>query len=531
MTSYGTPGYTGDPLEAQAQTAGAQAGAQAGAKAGREAGADVSDDADDGNVPPAQPFMQPNPASAYTQAGDPSTFGGGYAGMVPSDPEDQRRQDAQQDREQDAELEQQAQAQPQTQQQAPPQARQPQAQPQPYRGPMAPAMMPKIMRDFAAAAMGRPISVGQLAGDLARMGGAPGGRYQRIASAGPYAGRPVSQVPWAPGYGPTTGRYTAPPGTRLPGANAAPVAPPKPQVGSFGPANPNAPAAEPDTARGRAQIAANRAAGFGEASAQLATNEVAVPSWSRAGQMGVPMRPSQPSVDRTKFANASDETLYTMAWMVNGEVGKDAPLRARIVQAETAANRALYRNQSLDQVLLDNRSPLGYYDGRSNTPTYRQSVRPTAEEFAAFKRDVWGPVSRGSNLSDIGWGPMTGNASGGVARNQFARGTLGYKLNGGDTYFREGPFKQRLPVAPARPAPVRQVAPQVLARAGSPGQGAAISPFVRDPEPDDPRSMDWQNWYLRQPGILPPPSRFDDPYRRPGGPPPNPNWPDLSNVS
>src|SRR5262249_57192163 len=46
----------------------------------------------------------------------------------------------------------------------------------------------------------------------------------------------------------------------------------------------------------------------------------------------------------------------------------------------------------------------------------------------------------GSNLSDVGYGPMTGNASANVAAHQFAKGDPGYQLQAGDAYFREGPF-------------------------------------------------------------------------------------------
>ena len=46
-------------------------------------------------------------------------------------------------------------------------------------------------------------------------------------------------------------------------------------------------------------------------------------------------------------------------------------------------------------------------------------------------------VLRGSNLSDVGYGPMTGNASADVAAHQFAKGDRGYRLQAGDAYFRE----------------------------------------------------------------------------------------------
>jgi len=54
-------------------------------------------------------------------------------------------------------------------------------------------------------------------------------------------------------------------------------------------------------------------------------------------------------------------------------------------------------------------------------------------------------VLRGSNLSDVGYGPMTGNASTDVAAHQFAKGDPGYRLQAGDAYFREGPFINDFP--------------------------------------------------------------------------------------
>ena len=150
--------------------------------------------------------------------------------------------------------------------------------------------------------------------------------------------------------------------------------------------------------------------------------------------------------------------MFQAAWMVNGEVGSGASTRQKIVQLETAFNRAQNRGHSLAQALWPTGSghrnshgaDLGYYDGKSRFGTYRMSARPTPEQMATFKRDVWDPVMKGSNLSDVGWGPMTGNASAGVARNQFAKGTQGHTMATGESYFREGPFRNRLPAIGAQ---------------------------------------------------------------------------------
>jgi hypothetical protein len=166
--------------------------------------------------------------------------------------------------------------------------------------------------------------------------------------------------------------------------------------------------------------------------------------------------PTQPNVDRSSFNReiAADRPSYPgasslmeqAAWMVNGEVGSKAPVAAQRVQLETAFNRAQYRNQSLGHALLSvGQSRHGYYARQ----TYKPSARPSPQQLMRFKTQVWDPVVGGSNLSDVGWGPMTGNASAGVAANQFRRGTLGYKMRGGDTYFREL-------VRPGQGLPMRQ---------------------------------------------------------------------------
>lgn len=187
----------------------------------------------------------------------------------------------------------------------------------------------------------------------------------------------------------------------------------------------------------------------------LGQNEIQYASRGATG------RPSQPSVDRRAFqSQVNDQTAYQLAWMINGEVGRQAPLRAKIVQGETAFNRAQMRNQPLTHVLMPSRrrGDAGYYDGRSaNGGTYRESARPSAADVKMMKEQILPAIMGGSNLSDVGFGPMTGNASAGVAMHQFQRGTQGYKMRGGDTYFREGPF---------RPLPSLPTQDPALAQAG-----------------------------------------------------------------
>jgi hypothetical protein len=186
------------------------------------------------------------------------------------------------------------------------------------------------------------------------------------------------------------------------------------------------------------------------------------------------MQPTQPNVDRSSFqtelmqnrgsiADSSGRQISMieqMAWMVNGEIGLDKPVWAQQVQLETAFNRAQYRGDSLGQALLPRRNPNhddgGYYDGISPHPTYAERNRPSPEQVMRFYQAVLEPVLRGSNVSDVGYGPMTGNASGPLAIKQL-RNLEGYKLNGADTYLREGPFRRSLPTirppAPRPPAP------------------------------------------------------------------------------
>jgi hypothetical protein len=151
-------------------------------------------------------------------------------------------------------------------------------------------------------------------------------------------------------------------------------------------------------------------------------------------------------IDRSQFRSeiADDPQLVVkMSHMVFGEVGRHAPLPVKIIQLETAFNRAQARGQTLAHVLLSIQdSPA---DGYYAINTYCTAAAPTPEEVEAFKGSVLAAVLHGSNLSDIGYGPMTGNASADVATHQFGRGDPGYQLQSGDAYFREGPFVNDFP--------------------------------------------------------------------------------------
>ncbi len=151
-------------------------------------------------------------------------------------------------------------------------------------------------------------------------------------------------------------------------------------------------------------------------------------------------------IDRSQFRPeiaSHPELVVKMTHMVFGEVGQDAPLPVKIIQLETAFNRAQARGQTLAHVLLSiKESPS---DGYYAIDTYCAAAEPTPEEVETFKKTVLTAVLHGSNLSDVGYGPMTGNASAGVAAHQFAKRDPGYQLQAGDAYFREGPFINDFP--------------------------------------------------------------------------------------
>ena len=117
-------------------------------------------------------------------------------------------------------------------------------------------------------------------------------------------------------------------------------------------------------------------------------------------------------IDRSPFRPeiaSHPELVVRMTHMVFGEVGRHAPLPVKIIQLETAFNRAQARGQTLAHVLLSvKESPS---DGYYAVDTYCAAAEPTPEEVETFKKTVLTTVLHGSNLSDVGYGPMTGNAS------------------------------------------------------------------------------------------------------------------------
>jgi hypothetical protein len=142
-------------------------------------------------------------------------------------------------------------------------------------------------------------------------------------------------------------------------------------------------------------------------------------------------------IDRRQFLaeiQKNPALVSKMAWMVRGEVGNGASQPAKMAMLETAFNRAQARGHSLSKALLSvGESKRGYYARQ----TYGGKP-PTAAEVADFKKNILAPVLAGSDVtSQGGHGPMTGNASGGVARDQLKKGTPGFgmKIEGGQTEY------------------------------------------------------------------------------------------------
>lgn len=128
-------------------------------------------------------------------------------------------------------------------------------------------------------------------------------------------------------------------------------------------------------------------------------------------------------IDRSRIAAElaqNPDLIYTAAWMVQGETGginvnNPAELSKQLVQLESAMNRALIRDHSLEQALWSiGESSRGYYA----RGTYREGARPNEEQMAVFKKYLLGPALAGSDESTKVLGfPATGNASANIAYN------------------------------------------------------------------------------------------------------------------
>jgi hypothetical protein len=153
-------------------------------------------------------------------------------------------------------------------------------------------------------------------------------------------------------------------------------------------------------------------------------------------------------IDRRQFLDELKDPAIVkkLADMVKGEVGWSAPHDTKIVQLETAFNRAMARGHSLAQALLSTSEDRirGYYQGGPNG-TYSRPV--TTAEFEDFKKNLLPEVLAGSNKSEeLLHFVATGNASPPTSTEQFRRGTQGGDLPTAvpghpESYFHEPPFR------------------------------------------------------------------------------------------
>jgi hypothetical protein len=153
-------------------------------------------------------------------------------------------------------------------------------------------------------------------------------------------------------------------------------------------------------------------------------------------------------IDRRQFLDElkNPAIVRKLADMAKGEVGWSAPHDTKIVQLETAFNRAMARGHSLAQALLSTSedSVRGYYQGGPNG-TYSRPV--TDAEFDDFKKNFLPELLAGSSKSEALLGFVaTGNASPPTSTEQFRRGTQGGNLPTAmpghpESYFHEPPFR------------------------------------------------------------------------------------------
>jgi hypothetical protein len=153
-------------------------------------------------------------------------------------------------------------------------------------------------------------------------------------------------------------------------------------------------------------------------------------------------------IDRRQFLDELKDPAIVrkLADMVKGEVGWSAPHDTKVVQLETAFNRAMARGHSLAQALLSTSEDRvrGYYQGGPNG-TYSRPV--TAAEFEDFKNNFLPELVAGSNRSEaLLHFIATGNASPPTSTEQFSRGTQGGDLPTAvpghpESYFHEPPFR------------------------------------------------------------------------------------------
>jgi hypothetical protein len=137
--------------------------------------------------------------------------------------------------------------------------------------------------------------------------------------------------------------------------------------------------------------------------------------------------------------------MRRIAVIVNGEVGSNAPLETKILNAETIFNRAASRGQSLEQVTKQytGKGSDGYYP--STTFSNGERIISRGNTLPQFYEQVLKPVVNGSDISTSKLGfAATGNASdqpgNTVASNGIRNGYYPkYKWVGNEVYVQHKP--------------------------------------------------------------------------------------------
>jgi len=169
-------------------------------------------------------------------------------------------------------------------------------------------------------------------------------------------------------------------------------------------------------------------------------------TYQNPGFAGQPMtgKPTQPSVDRTQykqFVATHPQVIQRLADITNGEVAGGINrnnLRGQQAFLETVFNGAYNDFGSNPSGLMRRIGGLGPYKATAYGGYY-EGLRRASPQQVQIMKGALNKVLDGSNMSDVGWGPMTGNASGNVAARAFhSRGLAGYTMKGSDTLFREG---------------------------------------------------------------------------------------------
>ncbi|MGY4511591.1 hypothetical protein [Bradyrhizobium sp. USDA 3650] len=198
-------------------------------------------------------------------------------------------------------------------------------------------------------------------------------------------------------------------------------------------------------------------------------------------------------IDRRQFLGElkNPAIVKKLADMVKGEVGWTAPHDTKMVQLETAFNRAMARDHSLAQALLSTSEDRrrGYYQGGSNG-TYSRPV--TAAEFEDFKTNFLPELVAGSNRSEaVLHFVATGNASPPTSTAQYAKGTQGGDLPTAvpghpESYFHEPPFRKPFKRLQGAESISLTLGSSLLALTGSPDHGEPPEHMDGDTEGSGP---------------------------------------------